>query len=66
MSNDGFRITIDRRGSHYFFSFTDLGELHESKRGYDSITAAGQEAEHYIRQMKLARWFRSKRAKVAG
>ena len=67
MSNDGFRITIDRRGGHYFFCFTDLGELHESKRGYYSISAAAQEAEQYIRQMKLGRHFAKQReARAAG
>ena len=65
MSNDGLRLVIERRGRHYYFSFTDLGQLHESKRGYNSITIAGQEAEQYIRMMKLGRYWKSRRDKAA-
>ncbi len=65
MANDGFRIVIERRDRYFYWSFTESGELHESKRGHDSITAAAQDAEHYVRMLKLGRYWQSRRDKAA-
>ena len=59
--NDGLRFTLDRRGGKYHWSFTDLGELHESGRGFDSLVLAAQSAETYHRQVKLSRDFKKQR-----
>ena len=60
--NDGLRCTIDRRSGRYFWSITDLGELHEDKRGYDTSIEAVNEADQYRRQIELGRYFKNRRS----
>ena len=43
VSNDGFVSSSSAEAG----KFTDLDELHESNRGYDSIVAAASEADTY-------------------
>ena len=58
MSNDGFRVTIDRRGGRFYWTLNDRGEQHEGKRGYDSIIEAATEANTYRSHVNL---FKEKR-----
>jgi hypothetical protein len=55
MSNDGFRVVLDRRGSLFYCSFTAAGEEHQSPRGYPTITEAADEADTYRRHLDLVR-----------
>ena len=49
-----------RRDGRYWWSFTERGDLHEAKRGYDNIVEA-HEADTYRRQRELARHISAKR-----
>jgi len=50
-----------RRDGRYWWSFTERGDLHEAKRGYDNIVEAANEADTYRRQRELARHISAKR-----
>ena len=61
MSNDGFRVVLDRRDGRYWWSFTNTGEEHKGNRGYSTIAEAATEADIYRRQVELARHVKAKR-----
>src|SRR5262249_43435017 len=60
--NDGLRYTIDRRSGRYFWSLTDLGELHQGKRGFDTPLEAVSDADQYRRKIELGPDVKAKRA----
>ena len=45
--NDGLRFVFDLRGGKFFWTFTDLGELFESHRGFNSLPLASVDAENF-------------------
>lgn len=54
MSNNGFRVVIDRRGSQYFWSLTVNGEQYEGPRGSPTMGLAAEDADVFRKQLTLA------------
>ena len=44
MSNDGFRVVIDRRGQLYFWTLNLAGEQYEGPRGAPTMGLAAEDA----------------------
>lgn len=63
MSNDGFRVVIDRRGSQHFWTLTVNGEQHEGPRGSPTMGLAAENADVFRKQLDLSRYFKQKRQK---
>jgi hypothetical protein len=63
LSNDGLRITLELRGTLYWFAITERGELHDSARGYSTLGEALEHAELHRRLLKLGRWREQEKTK---
>ncbi|MGE5162863.1 MAG: hypothetical protein ACM3IH_02420 [Sphingobacteriales bacterium] len=63
VSNDGFRVVIDRRGSQHFWTLTVNGEQHEGPRGSPTMGLAAENADVFRKQLDLSRYFKQKRQK---
>ena len=49
--NDGFRVTIDRRGGSFYWEFNLLGERYSAPRGEPTIIHAAEAADSYRRRI---------------
>jgi hypothetical protein len=61
--NDGFRVTIDRRGSQYYWTLNLNGEIHEGPRGSPTMGLAAEDADIFRKQLDLSRHFKQERLK---
>lgn len=59
--NDGFRVTIDRRGSVFYWELTMQGERYGAPRGEPTIALAAEAADNYRRQIELSWHFKKQR-----
>ena len=50
--NEGLRIVLDLRGGKFWWTLTERGEQHESRRGYSTLHEAVEHAELYRRMLK--------------
>ena len=63
MSNDGFRVVIDRRGQLYFWTLNLAGEQYEGPRGAPTMGLAAEDADVFRKQLDLSRHFKQERQK---
>jgi hypothetical protein len=61
--NSGLRITLDARGSLYWWTLTTGGQQHDSARGYSTAAEALEQCELYRRLLKLGKWREQDKAK---
>jgi hypothetical protein len=61
--NTGLRISLDLRGSLFWFTITLGGEQHESSRGYTTAVEALEQAELYRRLLRLAKMREAEKVK---
>lgn len=63
MSNDGFRVVIDRRGQLYFWTLNLAGEQYEGPRDAPTMGLAAEDVDVFRKQLDLSRHFKQERQK---